>query len=317
MPSPRQFIKSFGRGIVSAAGGADAAYDNLLVALVQFEKLGVISAKRFREVVQTVFRLARGREQLESVLGAEQISAAQVAIVRNLAETVIGRKRFLVLDVGAHDGWFIDRLLQRPLDVHVVAFEPLPAMQVELEQRRARWPDMEIVPDAVGDQPGVLPLRIYPGLPGLSSLLDFEESYRYFDGQFDPSDCHTVDVPIVTLDGYFATHPGLAAYENIAMKIDVQGFEDRVLRGAERLLAGGRVKAILIEMAMCPKYVGSWDYLRMIAHLDALGFRLYDVNPFYRQIGMTFQAAAIGRLTEMDCLFVHQTSLGESVACAA
>jgi len=99
MPSPRQLIKSFDRGIVSGAGGADAAYDNLLVALIQIEKLGVISAKRFREVVQTVFRLARGREKLESVLGAEQISAAQDAFVRNLAETVIGRQRFLVLDV--------------------------------------------------------------------------------------------------------------------------------------------------------------------------------------------------------------------------
>lgn len=317
MPSPRQLMKSFGRGLVSAAGGADAAQEDLVVALNQIEKLGAMSGQPYREVVKTVFQLARGREQLESLLGAEQISAAQDAIIRNLAETVIGRKRFLVLDVGAHDGWFIDRLLQRPRDVHVVAFEPLPAMQVELEHRRALCPDMEIVPDAVGDQPGVLPLRIYPGLPGLSSLLEFEEDYRYFDGQFDPSDCHTVDVPIVTIDGYFAAHPRLAAFDNVAMKIDVQGFEDRVLRGAEGLLAGGRVKAILIEMAMCPKYVGSWDYLRMIVHLDGLGFRLYDVNPFYRQIGMKFQAAAIGRLTEMDCLFVHQTVLDESEAQAA
>lgn len=317
MPSPRQLMTSLGRGLVSVAGGADAAFEDLMVALNRLEKAGEISAARFRDAVQTVFRLARGRANFEALLGGEQIRAAQDAIVRNLAETVIGDKRFLVLDVGAHDGWFIDRLLQRPIDVHVVAFEPLPAMQLELEQRRTRWPNVEIVPDAVGDEPGMLPLRVYPGLPGLSSLLEFEEGYRYFDGQFDPADCHTVDVPIVTLDGYFMAHPRLAAYKNVALKIDVQGFEDRVLRGAEALLAGGRVKAILIEMAMCAKYVGSWDYLRMIAHLDALGFRLYDVNPFYRQIGMTFQATAIGRLTEMDCLFVHQTALGESESRAA
>jgi len=309
MPSPRQLMQSALRSLLKFTRYETVPQDDLILALRRVYQARAISPLHFQEVVETIFRLARSDVRCETLLGSAQIQAGQNAIIRNLATTVIGSRRFLVLDVGAHDGWFIDRLLDETPDVKVVAFEPMPQMLPELERRKARWPDLEIVPKAVGDEPGVLPLRVYPGLLGVSSLLDFEEGYRYFEGQFDPADVKTVDVPIVTVDDYFAANPACQSFDYVAIKIDVQGFEDRVLRGAAGLLASGRVRAILIEITLCPKYSGAWDYLRIVNHLEGLGFRLYDANPFYRQIGMTFQPTAIGRLTEMDCLFVHSSAL--------
>jgi FkbM family methyltransferase len=283
--------------------------DRLIGSLRELEQQDAMPLLHYREVVDTVFRLARQNPERAAALGAAQIAAGQEAIVHNLARTVIGGERFLVIDVGASDGWFLDRLLANPLDVHVVAFEPMPAMQPNLAERKARWPNIDVVPHAVGDRPGTLPLRVYSQIPGLSSLLEFETGYRYFDGGFDPTDVYTVEVPVVTLDNYFRDHPPPAGYENVALKIDVQGYEDRVLRGAMGLLDSGRVQAVLIELSTRLKYRGAWGYLTLLEFLIANGFVLYDANPFYREIDMVFQPTAVGRLTEMDCLFVKETYL--------
>ncbi|CAN5208164.1 hypothetical protein BH11PLA2_BH11PLA2_01870 [soil metagenome] len=283
--------------------------DRLIDSLRQVERDRSLPPNHFAELTATLLRLATVSADRQSVLEAalcgQQIVAGQNAIIRNLARTVIGTNRFLIVDVGALDGWFIDRILAEPRDLHLIAFEPMPDMTTELAKRKDRWPGIELFPLAVGDTPGTLPLRVYPKNPGLSSLLAFEPGYHYFKGHFEPSEFETVDVPVVTLDDHFAAHPHLAAFDNIALKIDVQGFEDRVLRGAANLLASGRVKAILIELVLRPKYAGSWDYLALLRELERLGFVLYDVNPFYRERDMVFQDNGEGRLTEMDCLFVE------------
>ncbi len=293
--------------------GADLASshpaDRLIRTLREVAAKNDLPSPHFEELVHTILRMAPATPEHEAILAAElggrQISEGQNAIVKNLARTVIGPSRFLVVDVGALDGWFIDRILSESRDIHLIAFEPMPDMIPELDKRRELWPTIEIFHVAVGEGPDTLPLRVYPKIPGLSSLLDFEPGYQYFKGQFDATEFHTVEVPVVSLDDHFRAHPELAQYDNIAIKIDVQGFEDRVLRGARDLLASGRVKAVLIELVTRPKYAGSWDYLTLLRHLESSGFVLYDVNPFYREIGMEFQATGLGRLTEMDCLFVR------------
>src|SRR5581483_3100223 len=52
-------------------------------------------------------------------------------------------------------------------------------------------------------------------------------------------------VPLTTLDGYLGAHP-LACID--VLKIDVEGFEPNVLRGAEQTLRAGKVGAILCEL---------------------------------------------------------------------
>ena len=284
--------------------------DRMIAGLREAEQTAALPLAHFQELAQALARLARQDDERAAALGSIQIAAAQDAIVRNLVRTVIGRDKFLVVDVGAHDGWFIDRLLaDPPPDVRVVAFEPLPDMQPLLAERAARWPSVRVFAQAVGERPGVFPLKVYPQIPGLSSLLEFESGYRYFGDQFDPTEVHTVEVPVVTLDDHFRDHPPPDGYEDLILKIDVQGYEDRVLQGARGLFEGGRVKAVLIELITRPKYHGTWDHLALLNFFAAHGFDLYDVNPFYREIDMAFQPAPVGRLTEMDCLFVHRSRL--------
>jgi hypothetical protein len=57
----------------------------------------------------------------------------------------------------------------------------------------------------------------------------------------------------------------------ILLKLDVQGFEDRVLRGAGRMLA--LCKAVVLEVCLDPLYEGQADFHGLAQLLHEAGFR--------------------------------------------
>ncbi len=295
----------------SAAGDFDAMRDmspadRLIFNLRLAEQSGDLPIEHFRELTQTLYRLASNDFHRAANLGLSQISHGQDAIVRNLMETVIGDTPFTLFDIGASDGWFIDRVGSYPSAKCIVAFEPIPAMLEQLNAKKTQWPHITVVPKAVGASPGKYMLNVYNRVSGLTSLLEFEENYHYLGEWFDANDRQQIEVDVITLDDYLQANPESAPTEDIAMKIDVQGFEEPVLKGASQLLASGRVKAILIELVTRQKYQDTITILPALTYLDRLGFSLYDAHPFYRERGMVFQECHTGRLTEMDCLVVHK-----------
>jgi FkbM family methyltransferase len=139
----------------------------------------------------------------------------------------------VIFDVGVNYGytsaWFA-RWAQR-----VYAFEPNPKNQSLIrEQLRIRAIDnVELVETAVSDREGEAEFFVKPQ-DGHHSLGDIGAS-------------ETIDrirVPVTTLDR-FATERGI---DRIGLlKIDVEGYEAEVLRGARELLAARRIDLILFE----------------------------------------------------------------------
>ncbi|MEW4451915.1 FkbM family methyltransferase [Bremerella sp. JC817] len=279
--------------------------------LRQLERSDSLSLEDFRELLQVVLRLAEKDVNREAYLGIRQINAAQDAIIKNMLTTIVNHQEFLLLDIGAHDGWFLDRIANFQKNLHVIAFEPNPAMTANLQARQSVFDDLTVIPKAVGDAPGQLSLRVYPQCDGLSSLLPFEEGYHYLGEWFDDKTFHLHDVEVIRIDDFLAETPATEVFPQVALKIDVQGFEDKVLAGADKLLQSGRVKTILIELVTEAKYEGSADLLELLNQLKGYGFVVYDINPFYREHKRIFQERPIGRLTELDCLLVHTDYLAQ------
>jgi FkbM family methyltransferase len=201
-------------------------------------------------------------------------------LARDLRIVVGGQPGSVCIDVGAHVGDFVD-LLRGALPAPVIhAFEPAPEPFARLRARHATTPGVHLVAAGLSDQPGQLEFNIYDNQTLNSFLPLAPGADRTFGGATQVSQ---VKVQVLRLDDY-ATGTGL---DRIALlKIDTQGFERHVLRGAEQLLKAGRVRAVLVELNFVPLYAGQVWAHELIAHLHERGLYLVDfyekcrLNPF-------------------------------------
>jgi len=136
----------------------------------------------------------------------------------------------LVFDVGANYGSHTIRFLVH--GIRVLSFEPNPACHAFFSD----WCELndvqpEIVPAAVGERPGTADLLVPAGAAYMGSL-DERVKVR-LAGR---SDLIRIEVPVITLDDIVAER-GLAPD---LIKIDTEGNEANVLRGARRVLATAR-----------------------------------------------------------------------------
>jgi hypothetical protein len=101
-----------------------------------------------------------------------------------------------------------------------------------------------------------------------------------------------ISCELVTLDGYFGPHDPT---ERFHLKLDVQGFEDRVLRGAEDTLS--RVDSIEMETSFTTLYDGQANWHDLIGGLLDR-YELVDVRPGFR--------AQDHRLLQADVLLLRK-----------
>jgi FkbM family methyltransferase len=135
------------------------------------------------------------------------------------------------IDVGAHIGWFTTLAARRVgMAGQVIACEPYPANAAILKENLARndCPNARVVEVALGAQRGKIRLAQAGGDSGGVTALDWA-----WDGQ--------VEVPMTTLD---EVSDGLSTVT--LLKVDVEGWEAQILRGAAKTLV--HTKYVLIEI---------------------------------------------------------------------
>jgi FkbM family methyltransferase len=164
---------------------------------------------------------------------SERISGERRAIVVALA----GKTKPVVFDVGANEGHWISSVLAICPAAEIHAFEPQPALA---ERVRATYPHVHLNAIGLGHEPGTLELFDYADHPG-------SQHASVLPGVIDNvhgGSARSQKVPIGTVDQYCAER----RIEHIDfLKIDVEGFELNVLRGAPRMLKGGRIDVIQFE----------------------------------------------------------------------
>ncbi len=199
----------------------------------------------------------------------------------------------LVLDVGANRGHYARELRANGYAGRIVSFEPLAAAHAELEQEArgdARW---QVAPRmALGESNCEIALHV-AGNSLSSSVLDMlPEHVRAAPGSgFVANET----VPLKRLD--HVAPDLLNGAGRVLLKIDTQGYEDRVLAGAQGMLP--RIVAIQSELSFVPLYAGQVLFDEMRSRIEAMGFVLYAVFPGYvhERTGQTLQ---------IDGFFVRQ-----------
>ena len=229
--------------------------------------LGLFGGFSLRDLIlaEDLRRLGRPLEpRLARGIGRSNLS---VATVGKLAETFRGREPRTLLDAGASHGEFSAAAGIAFPGLRIHAFEPLPDVFEDLRFVLARFPGATAHPVALGDAEGEASLYRSENA-GSSSLLPIREEHeRAFPGT---GTVGRETVRVATLDRMVEEH-GLELAPPVLLKIDVQGFEDRVLRGAERTLE--RTDLLIVEMSLVPLFQGQPLAGEVTAAIEAAGFR--------------------------------------------
>jgi hypothetical protein len=139
--------------------------------------------------------------------------------------------------------------------------------------------------------PGTARIREY-GSTGLSSFRPLSGAYKYRARYFDTSLVREIEVEVSTLDAELAHEQE----RPVILKIDTQGFELQVLKGAAETLKSGRIKYVLVELMTEEKYEGASTYDAIFDLMHSFGFKLYDLN-------CTYYEESTGKMTEFDAFF--------------
>jgi hypothetical protein len=106
-------------------------------------------------------------------------------------------------------------------------------------------------------------------------------------------------VPLATLD--VAAKDYVRGESRLLLKIDTQGYEAEVLRGAPAMLT--RASAVQMEMSLVPLYEGQLLMRDLWRMLEEAGFELWTLSP-------VFVDPRTGRLLQVDAVFFRKESVG-------
>src|SRR5262245_37199465 len=178
----------------------------------------------------------------------------------------------LILDVGANDGEVMSGFLVHFPDARVIAFEPFQTCYDELATTFAHRSNVAIEQMALGSSPGTGRLNVFSA-SRMNSLLEMDDDSRNI---MKDSFTKTTDasVAVDTLDSYCLAH-GINHID--ALKIDTQGYDLEVLKGAEGLLSQHRITAILLEINFIPMYAGQPRFVDIHGFLTSRDYQLVDL----------------------------------------
>jgi len=153
-----------------------------------------------------------------------------------------------VIDVGAHKGESALQFHKMFPDARIFSFEPIHDCFIELNSTMKNVPNFRSFNLALAENRGELTIHRSEFSPS-SSLLKMAKLHKEaFPFSVDEI-IETVDID--TLDNIAS---GLELVDNILLKVDVQGYEDKVILGSTNVLR--RIKVIIIETSFCELYEG-------------------------------------------------------------
>ena len=236
--------------------------------------------------------LVRQRRRLRKLRGtvARRLSAGHIDSLE-LIEIAATGGISAIYDIGASTGTWT--LLAKAICPHATidAFEPLEQQQREFRSTVAGLDGVSLHPFALGAKKTVHPMRV-TNLPDASSLLPLADASR---AHFGLSEERAVDVQICALDAYRVQHS--LPFPDL-LKLDVQGYELEVLKGATTTLPAA--KALIIEVSFIEYYSGQVRFHDVVEFLARQGF---FVAAFGSQ---TPRARTLG---QADVLFLREIPL--------
>jgi FkbM family methyltransferase len=176
----------------------------------------------------------------------------------------------VIFDVGAHHGQTARAFAKSFPTAALYCFEPFPESFAHLVNNSAHYPAATLEPIGFAEVGGQHEFHINESAP-TNSLLELQSGAASTWVNSALSPVTEVVCNFQTLDDYVEEK----AIQRIdLLKLDVQGAEHKVLKGAEIALRAKRISHIYMEIIIAETYSGQMrfgDYLNL---MDSFGFKL-------------------------------------------
>lgn len=196
----------------------------------------------------------------------------------------------LVMDVGASTGGFA-WILRNDLGYkgRIVSFEPLSTAYQLLSKHAYNDPLWDVIHCALGDHNRIGTINVSKNsdsssiLPMLPAHIKNAPHSIYITRE---------TIEIKSIDSMIGTI--LSPGDRVYLKIDTQGYEDKVIDGAKSTLR--HIDTIQVEMSLTPLYEGSILFPEMCILLKSLGYTLVSIES-------GFCDPDTGQLLQVDGIF--------------
>lgn len=182
----------------------------------------------------------------------------------------------LVFDIGANKGQYATGIIDAGYTNQIVSFEPLTSAYGIIENESKKYKNWTVAPRcAIGSKNEEIEINISANSVS-STLLNMLDSH--YEGAPDSKIIGKEKVQVYPLDELGATYSQSA--KNIFLKIDVQGFEQEVLKGAQTMI--DKAKGIEMEISLIPLYEKQdWLLPQILEYMDKKGFQLTSIVPAF------------------------------------
>jgi len=197
-----------------------------------------------------------------------------------------------IIDVGANQGQFVRSMSAHFPQAKFFCFEPLPEAYAVLQNwANGRQDSVRMFNLALGNQDGEAQMFFHRDFSPSSSLLaNTITGEKLFPATKNQE---RMTVKVLTLDHALQN---TKLEDNILIKLDVQGYEDRVLEGGKEMFS--KAIACILEISLDSLYDGQADFRELYTQLDQMN---------YRYAGNLDQVhAQDGHVIYLDAVFVRK-----------
>lgn len=197
-----------------------------------------------------------------------------------------------VLDVGANIGQYARTLRKIGYTGEIISFEPVSNLFLQLQNRAKRDGKWRVYNYGLGDKSELKSIYLSQNTYSSSLLSQTDELVELApESKYIGSE----KITLKKLDDIFKdlTEPG----ENVFLKMDVQGYEKNILKGANDSLQ--ELKGIQLEMSIDQLYEGETLFQELLTYIEARQFKLQSLeNGFYNTTS--------GKLLQVDGIFFKE-----------
>ena len=199
----------------------------------------------------------------------------------------------VVLDIGANVGQYAQQIRRHGYSGRIVSFEPVTSTHSQLQKVAEGDIAWTVAPRlAIGEDDDETEIKIST-YSDMSSLLPTAPANQEAFPRAEPSGTEMVKKR--KLDSILADY--VLAKDRIFVKLDTQGYENKVLEGATNVLPN--ICGLQLELSLIPLYEGECLFNELHEHVCSLGFepRLF-IPGFYSR--------RVGRQLQVDCVYFRK-----------